>query len=171
MLKEDGHTMPRQTSSQTEDKVIQGPEVNMKDLMDRENVFETERGSLWRYFNDESGTPTFKLFTETSQVARRIRSWAGVVEGASYHRQDGVQFASDFILSRRLLKKALKLIGIELRRRKPTESESGNLKNGRVFRWKPGHNKPVGAGTGAGAYETTPSEDSLVSGHFSDLES
>ncbi len=150
--------------------------LSLKQLMNRENLFETESGSIWRYFDDEDRKPKWKIYVEIPDLARRIKGWEGVEVGAVYYRPDGVKYADDFIIPKRLLRRILKLIGLSLQRRKPTDAELFNLHKGRAKIRANNHrpdlalgcseNKPVGASTSTKPYESTYPEESRVPDNF-----
>ncbi len=102
----------------------------MKQLNDYFELTESERGSaIWRYFDSQEG-PTWKLYVEDSKISKQIRSWQGAQPGATYFRPDSIKCGEDFVVPKRLLRRALKLIGISLQKRKLTEAELINLHQG-----------------------------------------
>lgn len=108
-------------------------QTTMKQLNDRFEITESENTStVWRYFDSPEG-PTWKVYVEDSTFGRQIRNWQGIGPGAVYFRPDGHRCGQDFIVPKRLLKRALKLIGIQFRKqmREPTTTQLESLRQGR----------------------------------------
>ena len=108
-------------------------QTTMKILNDKSEMVESDNGSaIWRYF-DSPEEPTWKVYVEDAKLARQIRGWQGVQNGGVYFAGNGKKVGEDFIIPRRLLRRALRLIGIELTnlRREPTPAQLKTLSWGR----------------------------------------
>ena len=132
MPKQKNHSMGKETLSLIENDLGKLRQVESKEVMKFETVVEGNAGSLWRWFND-GGQPSFALYTENSSLARRISSWRSSRMVATYHRQDGIQFAWQLVVPKANLKRVLKAIGIHFvtTKRRLTPAQSAALQEGR----------------------------------------
>ena len=101
--------------------------ASWKDLLNPENIVTTDRGSVWRFFNDENGKPQFKFYSDTRSLMSQALKWQGAHQGATYHRPDGVMFTFDVVIPKRLVKRTLRLLGIAFKKNEALVKASHRL--------------------------------------------
>jgi hypothetical protein len=84
-----------------------------RDLQKIETVLKGEFGEVW-LFDKTPGNCLFKCYSENISLMRKILSWAGTKQGATYIRSDQVMITFDVIIPKRLVKRACKLLGVQL---------------------------------------------------------
>lgn len=142
-------------------------QISMTRLNNYFEIAEADNGSaVWRYFNSLEG-PTWKVYVEDGRLARQIRCWQGVQAGAVYFAGNGKKVGEDYIVPKKLLRRALKLIGIQLTRGQASETQLTNLKHGVISRWKSEQNSPVKARSQADPmFDTSLDTGTLIGQNF-----
>ena len=92
----------------------------LKNLADVTNILKGEFGELW-LFNNTPGEMFYKCYSENRAIQKQILGWEGANEnkGAIYEQSEGnkLKFITfDVIIPRRLLKRAIKLYKIIIKR-------------------------------------------------------
>ena len=90
-------------------------QYTFRDLHNKEAILLGQFGEIW-LFDKTPGDYLYKCYSENTTLMRRILSWEGTKEGASYFRQDAVMITYDVIVPKRLIKRVCRLFNIPLKK-------------------------------------------------------